>query len=261
MKKDHSLAVNYAIISLFQYLFAVLVLLLHARRVFPNDVLHFIQKSLFSRMAVPFFLISASFLISLRIDQNQTGLKPYLKKSIKTYLCLSLLYLPYALFYVLNSGYPVSAAPIGAFIALFYTGMCYHLWYFPAFFLGLLIVHCLRKVFDSKWTAVICLLLYLLGSVETYSAYLEHTVIVDIYQSYKAVFLTTRNGFFYAPIFVYSGQLAYQYRDSPLLQNYPVRKLLLSSLLLSAEGYLIFLNQGQDKNFFLALVPSFSLTG
>ena len=45
--------VNYALLSLFQYIASVLVMLVHCQRLFEHEALHFIQKSMFGRMAVP----------------------------------------------------------------------------------------------------------------------------------------------------------------------------------------------------------------
>jgi len=50
--------VNYALLSLFQYIASVLVIMVHCQRLFEHEALHFVQKSMFGRMAVPFFLIS-----------------------------------------------------------------------------------------------------------------------------------------------------------------------------------------------------------
>lgn len=48
--------VNYALLSLFQYIASVLVIMVHCQRLFEHETLHFVQKSMFGRMAVPFFL-------------------------------------------------------------------------------------------------------------------------------------------------------------------------------------------------------------
>ncbi|WNO77726.1 hypothetical protein RMQ61_07445 [Streptococcus suis] len=54
---------NTSLLSLFQFLGAVLVIALHCRRLFEADQLHFIQKSIFSRMVVPYFMVTASFFL------------------------------------------------------------------------------------------------------------------------------------------------------------------------------------------------------
>ncbi len=93
------------------------------------------KKSILSRMAVPFFILNTSFFINFNNMDGKRGLDKYLKKSITTYLFLSLLYLPYAFLYFLDLELSFKLIPIGLLLAITYFGMCYHLWYFPAIFL------------------------------------------------------------------------------------------------------------------------------
>ena len=45
-------------------------------------------------------------------------------------------------------------SPAGILIALVYLGMCYQLWYIPAFLLGLFLVNQLVKRLGMVWTGV-----------------------------------------------------------------------------------------------------------
>lgn len=45
--KEQERSVNYAMLSLFQYVASILVILVHCQRLFPNEILHFTQKSMF----------------------------------------------------------------------------------------------------------------------------------------------------------------------------------------------------------------------
>lgn len=92
-------------------------------------------------------------------------------------LCLALFLLPVYLF------------PAGILIALVYLGMCYQLWYIPAFLLGLFLVNQLVKRLGMVWTGVITFLLYCWGLIETYSAYLDTTSLLKGYQLYSNLFL------------------------------------------------------------------------
>ena len=67
--------VNYALLSLFQYIAAILVILVHCQRLFEHEALHFIQKSMFGRMAVPFFLISSAYFFRLRWKREPQAVK------------------------------------------------------------------------------------------------------------------------------------------------------------------------------------------
>ena len=90
--------VNYAMLSLFQYMASILVILVHCQRLFENEVLHFTQKSMFGRMAVPFFLISSAFMLKSSLAKKQE-MKLYIKRILKQYLLWSGIYVPYALAY------------------------------------------------------------------------------------------------------------------------------------------------------------------
>ena len=97
-----------------------------------------------------------------------------------------------------------------------------------------------------------------MGSIETYYAYFSNSWFTQSFDAYAKVFFTTRNGLFYTPIFVYLGYLLYDYRHFSLFRDNFGKKLLLSSLLLLLDGRIVFIHQGIDKNFFLAL-PLFAL--
>ena len=72
-------------------------------------------------------------------------MKAYLVKIVKTYLFWSFVYLPYAWLFFSSLRLPVYLFPAGVLIALIYLGMCYQLWYIPAFLLGLFLVNQLVK--------------------------------------------------------------------------------------------------------------------
>ena len=67
--------VNYALLSLFQYIASILVILVHCQRLFEHEALHFVQKSMFGRMAVPFFLISSAYFFRVRWKQEPQDVK------------------------------------------------------------------------------------------------------------------------------------------------------------------------------------------
>ena len=103
--------VNYAMLSLFQYLASILVILVHCQRLFENEVLHFTQKSMFGRMAVPFFLISSAFMLKSSLAKKQE-MKLYIKWVLKQYLLWSGIYVPYALAYFWSLPLPKHYAPL-----------------------------------------------------------------------------------------------------------------------------------------------------
>ena len=243
---------NTSSISFFQYLFAIAVILVHSGRLTSYEPLHFGLKSMLGRLAVPFFIVCASFFLKQSLGNSQK-MKAYLVKIVKTYLFWSFVYLPYAWLFFSSLHLPIYLFPAGVLIALIYLGMCYQLWYIPAFLLGLFLVNQLVKHLGMVWTGVITFLLYGWGLIETYSAYLDTTSLLKGYQLYSNLFFTARNGLFYTPIFIYMGYYLYDHFHAQVFSIHRWQKLALAFGLLCLEGIIIFQHQGIDKNFFLLL--------
>ncbi|HFI0645601.1 TPA: acyltransferase family protein [Streptococcus suis] len=250
--QNNSKPLNTSLLSLIQFIGAILVIALHCRRLFDNDQLHFIQKSIFSRMVVPYFMVTACFFLR----RNYPSLsKHYLIRYSKQYLTWSALYLPFYLIYLTLQEIPLHYYPLALLVGLTYTGTSYQLWYMPAFLLGLVLVHFSLKKWGWRITVSLACLLYLLGSVETYSSYLEESALLTAFDNYKTFFFTSRNGLFYAPIFVLTGTYLADKLNHPIFQYRQKTKLLISTVILICETTIIYLNQGYDKNFIFSLVP------
>ena len=243
---------NTSSISFFQYLFAIAVILVHSGRLTSYEPLHFGLKSMLGRLAVPFFIVCASFFLKQSLG-NSKKMKTYLVKIVKTYLFWSFVYLPYAWLFFSSLHLPVYLFPAGVFVALIYLGMCYQLWYIPAFLLGLFLVNQLVKRLGMVWTGFLALLLYCWGLIETYSAYLDTTSLLKGYQLYSNLFFTARNGLFYTPIFIYMGYYLYDHFHAQVFSIHRWQKLALAFGLLCLEGIIIFQHEGIDKNFFFLL--------
>lgn len=243
---------NTSSISFFQYLFAIAVIVVHSGRLTSYEPLHFGLKSTLGRLAVPFFIVCASFFLKQSLG-NSKKMKTYLAKIVKTYLFWSFVYLPYAWLFFSSLHLPIYLFPAGVLIALIYLGMCYQLWYIPAFLLGLFLVNQLVKHLGMVWTGFLALLLYCWGLIETYSAYLDTTSLLKGYQLYSNLFFTARNGLFYTPIFIYMGYYLYDHFHAQTFRIHRWQKLALAFGLLCLEGIIIFQHEGIDKNFFFLL--------
>lgn len=247
--------INYGMLSFLQFILSILVIMFHCSRVFESNAVHFIQTNLFGRMAVPFFIVCSSFFIRMKTENNPSYQKYYIKRYIKMYLLWTIIFLPYGLIFFNSLALPLYTLPFMILAAILYVGMCYHLWYLPAFITGLYLVNWTNKKVLFEYVGFISFILYLIGSIETYSAYLENTFLLSAYLNYSSIFYTTRNGLFFMPIFICVGYLLYDYRDHLFLKHYNLLKLLLSFLFLCIEGWFIFRNQGIDKNFLIMLIP------
>lgn len=99
---------NTSLLSFIQFIGAILVIALHCRRLFEADQFHFIQKSIFSRMVVPYFMVTASFFLR----RNYPSLsKQYPIRYSKQYLTWSILYLPFYLIYLTLQKSPSPTIP------------------------------------------------------------------------------------------------------------------------------------------------------
>src|SRR5699024_9603004 len=83
----------------------------------------------------------------------------FLKKTLVLYGISILLYLPLGLY----AGHYHALTPGGVLRMLVFDGTFYHLWYFPACILGVLLLCLLRRLLPLRAAAFICLLLYLMG--------------------------------------------------------------------------------------------------
>lgn len=238
-----------------QYGCALLVIILHSGSFLPHSEINFFIKNVLCRIAVPLFMIVTSYFYRLNEQKSAEYPRQYFKRQIKTYLFWSLVYLPSGCFYLWQQGYPWYAYPIGLLAGLFYLGTWYHLWYIPALLFGIWLINKMVKKIGYVWSLILCLALYLLGSIETYSAYLDGTILGQIYDLYTIVFITTRNGLFFASIFVLIGFILADFREHPLLYQNILLKIALSFIFLCIEGWVVFENPGYDKNFMLGLVP------
>ena len=243
---------NTSSISFFQYLFAIAVILVHSGRLTSYEPVHFGLKSMLGRLAVPFFIVCASFFLKQSLGNSQK-MKAYLVKIVKTYLFWSFVYLPYAWLFFSSLHLPIYLFPAGGVDKGSFLGMCYQLWYIPAFLLGLFLVNQLVKHLGMVWTGFLALLLYCWGLIETYSAYLDTTSLLKGYQLYSNLFFTARNGLFYTPIFIYMGYYLYDHFHAQTFRIHRWQKLALAFGLLCLEGIIIFQHQGIDKNFFFLL--------
>ena len=94
----------------------------------------------------------------------------------------------------------IALIPIVLLIVIVYTGIYYHLWYFPAVIFSLLLLSKWKKKFDAKYVLIISFILLLFGATETYYGALP-SGFQKLLIYYYNIFFTTRNflllGLFY----------------------------------------------------------------
>ncbi|AYW50080.1 hypothetical protein C7H83_06190 [Tetragenococcus halophilus] len=244
---------NYPLLDIARFLAAISIILIHCGRLVENDFLHFFLKNTFARLAVPLFIISSSYFYRKKAMVDTMYPKKYFSRQWKRYVIWSIFYLPYGWYYITSLDLSIVLYPIAFVIGLCYLGTCYHLWYFPALLFTLSVVSFLKKHICYCLLVIMSFLLFFIGASETYSAYL-HGKISEFYTLFHSITLTNRNGLLYVLIFVVLGFIIADFEKILFLERYLLTKLASAFILLIIEWYLVFQNQGDDKNFYFGLL-------
>ena len=183
-----------------------------------------------ARVAVPFFLMTTGF-FTLRQGGNWTRAW---RKTALLYVIAIVLYLPLNFY----TGYFAEPDFVRrGFLDLLFEGTFYHLWYFPAVLLALPVVAVLLKHLKPSVVIVICIPFYLAGLLgdSYYGLTALSPELTRIYDGYFAIFEYTRNGLFYAPLFLSLGALCAS-RPEPKHPGRRTAALLGALVLLLGEG-------------------------
>lgn len=167
----------------------------------------FIFTRVIARVAVPFFfMVTGYFLLPQYVFGRSMDIRPLmcsLKKLLCLYAAAVLLYLPVNLY----AGQFQDLGVPAFFRMVLFNGTFYHLWYLPAAVLGVWIVWFLGRKVPYKVLLGISSVLYLIGLFgdSYYGAAEQVPILVKVYDVLFMVSSYTRNGLFYAPIFLVMG--------------------------------------------------------
>ncbi len=194
-----------------------------------------------ARVAVPFFMMTTGHFLS---RDNWAGTGRQLKKLGILYGAAVLLYLPVNLYAGSFHG------PLDFLQKLLVDGTFYHLWYFPAMLLGLVIARRLSR-FGLRIALPAAALLYLigLGGDSYYGLASRLPLLSGVYDGLFSLCGYTRNGLFFAPLFLLLGAAA-----NPRRPRFALAGLLFSLAAMSAEGlWLHALGVQRHDSMYLAL--------
>lgn len=238
-------------LDILKYVSSILIVLFHINiymeLIYKTD---FIITDCLTRLTVPFFFTIAGYLIAQNENRGEHYIRNYLKELFKTYVIWSIIYLPLGIEYILNMNLPWYLFPVALVVAFLYIGIYYHLWYFPALFFSILILHVAKKKFSLNTLLVISFLLLALGSLESYFGYLN-PFWQNFFQTYYfSIFYTTRNFLFFGLFYVILGytiqvkQWIWKTRYDALL--------VLSALLFFFDCILAQITKGIDRNIMIS---------
>lgn len=184
---------------------AILVIAIHTSPLADfSETGDFILTRVLARIAVPFFFITSGYFLLSRYHDSDRKLCHFLKKTGWIYGASILLYLPLNF----RNGYFSQSQLLPELLKdLIFDGTMYHLWYLPASMLGMLIAWKLVEKLDFSKGLVMALLLYLVGLFgDSYYVVVEKLPLLKaFYDRLFELFDYTRNGLFFAPVFLMLG--------------------------------------------------------
>ena len=263
---------NYQNLDILKYISAILIMILHLRPFINfSDQLDLAFNNIITRICVPIFFIITGYFVAKKESKRENYINDYIKKTIPLYLVWSLLYLPVIIGTIIqylqtineyiskiNIALPllivisILLLPIIILIALCYTGIYYHLWYFPAIIFSLLVLKKWKNKFNIKYLLIISFILLLFGATETYYGILPLSI-KELLSYYYNIFFTTRNFLFFGLFYVVLGYFIGTKEKA--YSKYCFAKLIISFFLLTFEAILLHDIDRLNSNILLSCVP------
>lgn len=265
---------NYGALDRFRVAAAILVIAIHTSPLTSiNESADFFLTRVLARIAVPFFLmVTGQFVAGRFLGSAQEGgsaLKKYLAKTSLLYIFCILLYLPIGIY----AGHYKDLTVSSALRMLIFDGTFYHLWYFPAAILGILLVYLMSRFLSLRIMTVMSLILYAIGLFgDSYYGIAQKAPVVEgAYEFIFQISSYTRNGLFFAPLFLVMGMWAgekarkQEVRETPAEEPVTDRQELLSDcmglvfsfFIMSGEAFLLrFFECQRHDSMYLMLIPT-----
>jgi serine/alanine racemase len=242
----------YPAIDRFKLLAALLVIAIHTSPLTSlSPEADYILTRVLARVAVPFFFMVTGYFVLPKALKNPDYGRSYLKRIGLIYLISIALYLPVGIY----AGHFKGAGILSILKMIFLDGTFYHLWYLPALLLGFTVMLLLLTCLPLRAVSIICGLLYLIGLFgdSYYGLIPENSFVSVLYRGLFHVFEYTRNGLFYAPIFLLLGYDISERRPSLALSLGALG--VLSGFFLGEGISLKLLNTQRHDSMYLFLLP------
>ena len=271
-KNHNNNNLNHKNIDILKYVCAILIIILHLRP-FQNfsDELDLAFNNIITRICVPMFFLITGYFVAKKEKDSPNYIKNYIKKTIPLYLVWSAIYIPVIIGYAISNistinnylssitmplyfliPLIIAIIPIALIIALIYTGVYYHLWYFPALICSLIVLSKWKKKFNIKILLAISFVLLLFGATETYYGTLPFNI-QRLLSFYYNIFFTTRNFLFFGLFYVVLGYFMGSKKD--LYSKYCFEKLVIWIFFLIFEAVILHDMDRLNSNILLSCVP------
>ena len=264
--------VYYQNLNILKYILSILVIILHLRPFLHySNELDLAFNNIVSRICVPMFFIITGYFVAKKEKEKSHYIDTYIKRTIPLYLTWSLIYLPVILMtaiqylptineYLVKINVPILLLillvivllPILLIITLCYSGVYYHLWYFPAVMLSLFVLKKWKEKYKLNYLFIISFFLLLFGATETYYGVLPLSI-KELVTYYYNIFFTTRTFLFFGLFYVVLGYKMGS-KEKTYTKNCFV-KLIISCFFLAFEAIILHDFHRLDSNILLSCIP------
>lgn len=248
---------KFAGIDYFRVVAAFMVIAIHISpfTVWNNNIDYLLTYCL-GRVAVPFFFMTTGYFILapylLSDFKKQHSIHKYLRKNIGLYFAATIFYLPLSLY---SGNMPHNMTEL--LKQIFFDGTFYHLWYFPAAIIGcILLIFLLKK--SIKVATIFSIIAYIIGLFgdSHYGIVKDTPFLGTLYDGICQISSFTRNGIFFAPIFILLGMLLANPQFHCSIYSCKLG-FVISLLLMFFEGFLTYSLKLQKHNsMYFLLIPT-----
>lgn len=241
-------------IDKFRLIASILIIAIHTYPLSSiNETLDFIFTHVICRIGVPIFLMITGLFVLPKALEDRKSLIKYTKKIIKIYIICMVIYFPINIY----AGKLKGIGIIGILKEIFINGTFYHLWYFPALIVGIWITYFLINNIKRNRVGIIVICLYIIGLFgDSYYGLTEKSDLTkNIYNIIFNLFEYTRNGLFYAPIFLYLG---YMIKNSKMKieKNKNIIYIIVFAILMIIEGLILHhFKLQRHESMYIMLIP------
>mgnify|MGYP005906768151 FL=1 len=162
-----------------------------------------------SLIAVPAFFMASGFLLQDGTSEEDISfirLKKQCLRVLRLYLVWTIIFFPLNLRSILQNERGVVVC-VFAFLQKFvFDGSWVQLWFLPSLTVGLLFVWLLRKRLRLNVVIAVSALIFVFGLFDDSWLVFCPKGLTVFFTAYNKVFLTTRNGIFFAPLFISVGE-------------------------------------------------------
>lgn len=206
---------QYAAVDIFKLICALLVVGIHWEPFIEyGEKANFLFSSVFCRIAVPFFFVSAGYFLKDKLQSwKETG--KYLLRLLQLYMVYTVPYLPMIFQEIYHERGDMAGRIRLLVVRLFWRGSYLQFWFFPALIIGVCIVFVLRNKLHLPRVvlAILAVGLWIIGVISAPN-YVQgnsnevNQFLVNLNLAYNA-----RDAIFWGFPFVYFGNMIYEKRS------------------------------------------------